>query len=389
MRARLTAPRPLSPWVYLRRNPRRVLPILAIQALVTALLVAIITPTNAFRATSETYTRGLDFFTSVTPARRSDFEDDLLAILDANPDMERRLQAKAFWMYTPMIVGKAFAPLLAIEPENQADFLDRVGLRLVRGRLPTPRTAEAAVHESVLRARGLDIGDPFGRLVDPKDGTPGRFEIAGVLAGEARLGLVDFAWASAPLSVLARTDPFQLVYAKPGRKYESDRYLRDAVDRDGQKVFRSIDAQFIRERIDEDLARLPLIFGFITISVSIVVSLVTSLLSLISFQVRVEEFGLHLALGQRRRTLVAKLSAETSVVALAGWALGLALGLLILFVYRGAALEPKGIRMHVLDARPILFSLAVPVLSALVSAVALSRRLRRMDPVAVLQRRGT
>ena len=384
----MPTPRPLSPWVYLRRSPRRVLPILAIQALVTALLVAIITPTNAFRATSETYLRALDHFTTVTPSRRSDFDETLFDMLDANPAMERRIQAKTFWMSTPMIVGKGFAPLIAIAPEHQEDFLRRVGLRIARGHLPKPKSGEAAVHEAVLRARGLELGDVFGRLVDPKDDTPGRFEITGVLTGEARLGLVDLAWASTPLSVLARTDPFQIVYATPGRKAESDRYLREAKDDHGNKVFRSLDAGFVRAKVEENLANLPLIVGFITIAVAVVVALVTGLLSLIAFQARVEEFGLHLALGQRRGTMVGKLTAETSFVAIGGWAIGLAFGIALLVVYRNVALEPKGIRMHVLDARPIVFSLTVPALSALVSAVALSRRLHRMDPVAVLQRRG-
>ena len=385
----MSAPRPLSPWVYLQRNPRRVLPILGIQALVTMLLVAIITPTNAFRATSETYLRALDYFTTVTPSRRSDFDDALLEKLDANPAMLRRLQAKTFWMHTPMIVGKGYAPLIAIEPDSQQDFLDRIGLKLVRGRLPKPKSAEAAVHESVLRARGLSIGDAFGRLEDPKDDTPGRFVVQGVLAGEARMGLVDLAWTSSPLSVLARTDPFQIVYAKPGRKDESDAYLRAATDDDGHTVFRSLDAKFVREKVDENFENLPLIVGFISFAVAFVVALVTALLSLISFQSRIEEFGLHLALGQRRDAMVRKLTGETSLVAIAGWAIGLALGLLVLVVYRRFALEPKGIQMYVLDARPIVFSLSVPVFSALVSGVALSRQLRRMDPVAVLQRRGT
>ena len=149
------------------------------------------------------------------------------------------------------------------------------------------------------------------------------------------------------------------------------------------------DLMRMRERIDENLQNLSLIVGFITIAVAVVVALVTALLALISFQSRVEEFGLHLALGRRRPTLVRKLVGETSLVALAGWAIGLAFGLLLLVVYRDVALESKGILMNVFDSRPILFSLAVPILSSLVAAIALSRQLRRMDPVAVLQRRGT
>ena len=280
---------PLSPWTYLRRNRQRVWPVLWIQALVTALLVAIITPTNAFRATSETYLRALQFFTSVTPSLRNDFDEALLSTLDANPHMAHRIPAKAFYMHTPMIVGKGYAPLLALPPEHQQAFLDRVGLRLVEGALPRPDTPDAAVHAAVLRARGLRLGDTFGRLVDPTDVTPGRFVVSGVLDGEARLGLVDFAWAGQPLSVFARTPPFQVVYAKGGQKAQSDRYLREATTDEGLRVFRSLDATFAKQRLDQELKNLPLIVGFLSIVVAAVVALVSALLSVIAFQGRVEE----------------------------------------------------------------------------------------------------
>jgi hypothetical protein len=44
--------------------------------------------------------------------------------------------------------------------------------------------------------------------------------------------------------------------------------------------------------------------------------------------------------------------------------------------------------MEVVDPAPLLYSVLTPVLSALASAAALAARLRRMDPVAVIQRRG-
>lgn len=381
-------PRPLSAWVYLRRNPRRVLPILAIQALVTALLVAIITPTNAFRATSETYLRALDYLTTVTPARRKDFDHELLARLDENEAMLKRLPAKTFMMHTPMIVGRGVAPLLAIEKPHQEELVARVGMRLVRGRLPAARTPEAAIHESVLRARGMDIGDEFGRFVDPNDDTPGKFEVVGVLSGDVRLGLVDFEWCNTPFSVQARTDAYQIVYAKKGQKAASDDFLRSIEDESGNALLRVYDARLARSKLDEHLENLGLIIGFITIAVAVVVALVTALLSVIAFQSRLEEFGLLLALGHRRRTLVRKLFVETSVVAVVGWIAGLALGLGLLVLYRDGVLAPKAIDMHVVDPLPIALSLSVPVLSMCISALALFHRLRRMDAVAVLQRRG-
>ena len=109
------ARRALSPWTYLRRNPRRVLPIFGIQALVTCLLVLIITPTNAFETTAEAEVRPLEIFTIVSPRVRATFDEELLALLDANPHQQDRVNVKMLWVSTPMHENRLKA---AKPPEN-------------------------------------------------------------------------------------------------------------------------------------------------------------------------------------------------------------------------------------------------------------------------------
>jgi len=380
--------RGLSPWTYVSRNLRRILPLFAIQALVTSLLVLIITPTNAFEATALANIRPLETFTIVTPRLRRVFDDELFALLDANPGMQRRVDAKMFWISTPMIVGESYAPIIAVRADVRAAFLEKVGSRLVEGRMPEPGSDGVVLHEAVVRARGMHLGQVFGRLVDKNDSTPGRFTLVGVLAGDARMGVADFDYASRPLFVLARRDPFQVIYAAPGRKSESDAYLHAAQDGEGESAFRVVDAAYVRGRLEQTMENLPLVVGFITASVAVIVALVVALLNVIAFQVRIDEFGLYLALGHKRARLVRKLVIETGIVAVSAWLVGLAMGLLGVWVYDRFALEPKGIVMQILDPLPLLFSLSVPVFSTLTGAVALGRRLHRMDPVAVIQRRG-
>lgn len=380
--------RALSPGTYVLRNLRRVLPLFAIQALVTSLLILIITPTNAFQATALANIRPLDTFTIVTPRLRRVFDEDLLELLDKNPAMEQRVDAKMFWVSTPMIIGESYAPIIALREEVRAAFMAKVDSRLIRGVLPARGSDGVVLHEAVVRARGMTLGQEFGRLVDKSDSTPGKFTLVGILAGDARVGVADYDYASRPLFVLARRDPFQVIYALPDRKSESDAYLHAAQDADEESAFRVVDAAYVRARLDQTMENLPLVIGFITASVAIIVALVVSLLNVIAFQVRVDEFGLLLALGHRRARLVRKLSWETGIVAASGWICGLGLGLLGVALYDHFALEPKGIVMQLVDPLPLLFSLSVPVLSMLTGAVALGRRLHRMDPVAVIQRRG-
>jgi hypothetical protein len=167
----------LGAFRFLARNPRRVLPAVVVQALVTALVLAVVTPLTGFGATVEANLRPLTVYTAVTPMSRADFDEGLSAQLDANPAQERRVQAKALWMRTPMVVGESFTMLVALRADEHADFLRRVGNRLVQGVLPAPGTDGAAIHADVARARHMKVGDAFGRLVDLEDATPGRFTV--------------------------------------------------------------------------------------------------------------------------------------------------------------------------------------------------------------------
>ena len=384
-----TPARCLAARTYLLRSPRRVLPVALVQALVTALLVAVITPTNLFERTAETYIRPLEHFTIVTPQLTNAFDEDLVARLDANPHLEKRLQAKMLWIDTPSILGELSSPLLALKTADQEELLERMGLRLYRGQLPRPGSPGATLHGDILRARGLEIGDEFGRIVNRDDQTPGRFEVVGVLEGGPRVGILDFGYASIPDFVLARQPAFQVIYARAGEKAESDRYLRDEKNDAGNQVFRVVDEAWARALMRRNLKSLPLFIGFITGAVAVIVALVTALLNVIAFQARTDEFALYLAVGHRRGRLVRKLFLETTATALLGWAVGLAVGVAVVATWDALVLAPKALVMDVIDLRPFLFSLMVPVLSAVVSTVAVAVKLHHMDPVTVIQRRGT
>src|SRR5205823_1550056 len=109
---RATRNSPLGAAKFLLRNPRRVLPALVVQALVTALVLAVVTPLTGFDETVEAELRPLAAYTPVTPLRRNEFDDALLALIDRDPGLERRVRAKSLEMRTPMIVGSTYTELV-------------------------------------------------------------------------------------------------------------------------------------------------------------------------------------------------------------------------------------------------------------------------------------
>jgi hypothetical protein len=380
--------RPLAARNWLLRNPRRVGPVIVVQALVTALVLAVVTPLTGFEATVEANLNALRVYTALTPMRRSEFDPSLTRIIDANPHMERHVRAKALWMRTPMIVGESYTMLIALDGKEQEEFLRRVGDRLVEGALPKAGTGGAAIHRDVARARGMKVGDKFGRLVDPEDPAPGAFEVVGIVDGPSRVGVSDLGYAMLPAFVLSRLEAFEVVYAKPGEKAESDRYLNEATDPEGGRAFKVWDEAFARRRTEKQLENLPMILNAVVGAITVVIALVVALLSLISFQSRADEFALLLAVGHTRGRLARKVAVESAVTAAVAWALGLALGFGFLFVWNRVALEPKAILIRFFDPYPIVLASALPFVAAAVSAGLLTLRLHRMDPVSVIQRRN-
>ena len=146
--------RPLSALLYLRRSPRRVLPAVAVQALVTALVLTVVVPLTGWDATADAHLLPLRAYSSVLPLTRQSFDDDLAPLLDANPAGERHVSAKALWIETPGIVGKLSSAMIALDRDDQEDYVRRVGAHLVEGHLPDRGTDGVAVHEDVARARG-------------------------------------------------------------------------------------------------------------------------------------------------------------------------------------------------------------------------------------------
>jgi hypothetical protein len=356
-----------------------------VQALVTALVLVVVTPLTGFSATVEASIRPLRSYTALTPMTRKDFDAELLALVEANPAMERHTRAKTIWTRMPMIVGDGGTLLMALDEGEHAEFLRRVGNRLAEGSLPAGGSSGVAIHRDMARARGMKIGDAFGRLLDPEEPAPGLFRVEGIVEGPARVGLADLANASDPDGVLARLESFEVVYAKPGRKEESDAYLHAATDAAGSPAFRVWDEALIRRRAASWTRNLPLLLNAV---VGALTGLVVVLLHRIAFESRQDEFALWLALGHTRRRLVGKLALETAAQALVAWALGLALGYGFLALWDAWVLAPKAILIRFFDPYAIGLASALPILASAASAAALALRLRGMDPVAVIQRRN-
>ena len=139
------------------------------------------------------------------------------------------------------------------------------------------------------------------------------------------------------------------------------------------------------ERLSTNLDTILWILNAMSIAV---MSLALGLLNVIFFMQRGNEFGLLVAIGYTKGTLMRRVFLESTVTVIAGWVLGILLAIGIYSVLNSVIFVPRGLEpLSVLTVRVLVFTLPVPAMVILLGVAAVMWQLQRMDPVAIIERR--
>jgi len=375
---------PLSPWTYGRRNVRKILPTVIILTFVVMLVVVILSTLAGLRDSTLVYTREFDEWTLVFPKRDTRLPKSLIQEIAAHPAAERVIDSRNCFVRVKTLIGPMPFNLRAAKPEEIDYLLKKVNARLKEGSLPRPGTSEVALHENIMKANGWSIGREFGIDVDEEDWMPGRFRVVGVLDGPTPVGVCSFEFLNNPLQYAFSAKLWERVVAvaKPGRIAELNAFLRSRKDVKVYDKTRAVDD------VVQGFDRIILVFRFISITLIIVVSFVVGLLNNIFFAQRIDEFAVLLAIGHTKRRLFRMVWGETAVMMTLSWALGLGLGLGLFAAFRSIVLLPRGIPIPFWQIGPLIVSAALPIVAQVFAVVTVLGRLRRLDPVRIIERRG-
>ena len=139
--------------------------------------------------------------------------------------------------------------------------------------------------------------------------------------------------------------------------------------------------------IQEMMRSLALLFATTEIGIVVVAAIAVAIMNYISFAQRREEFGVLNALGRSLPWLVGRTAKETGSVAAVAWVISAAIYGIVLLCIQATVYAPKGIGLNLLNPIPWLFMLPIPLAVVLASAGTIAQALRRLDPVAVIERR--
>jgi hypothetical protein len=375
---------PLSPWTYGRRNVRKVLPALVILTFVVLLVFVILSTLGGLRESMLVYTGEFDQWTLVFPKKDTRLPKALLREIAAHPSVERMIDSRSCFVRVKTLVGPMPFNLRAGRKDEIDFLLNRANARLREGKLPDPGSNEVAIHENIMKANGWSLGREFGVDVDEEDWMLGRFKVVGILEGPVPIGVCSFEFLNNPIQYAfsAKLWEREIVVAKPGRIAELNAYLRTIKDVKVYDKARAVDD------VTQGFDRIILVFRFISVLLFVVVSFVVGLLNNIFFAQRVDEFAILMAIGHTQGRVFRMVAGETAGLMAVSWTLGMAAGVAVFAAFRALVMEPRGIPLPLWQAGPILISLTLPVVAQAFAVATVLGRLRRLDPVTIIERRG-
>lgn len=376
---------PLSVLTYYFRNKLKLAPVLAVLALavfgisLTGVLTGSIEDTSRQRI--EVYRGAIQVLPS--PQSKSIALDAVtLARLNNDVNVEAVYPTIRMFTYMPGIAGASGTNIFAVNAEVFPVVIQHFDLTLIEGRLPRTGANELALHEEVMRARGLVLDSVLDPEQDDRERLPIKFRVVGILRGPTVLSLASLEFVSRRVEFANRAHSV-LVFPRPGAQAALEADLRNLDPNRAQAFIYSREL----ENFQKDFASMDAIVWAINSVVVTVLALLAGLLNMIYFLDRMNEFGLLLGIGYTRAFVIRRALVESLVLTLVAWSLGILFSQVMYDLLNRLVFEPRGITLSVLNWRAIQFTLPIPIMVGLFAAGTVIWQLRGFDPISIIERR--
>lgn len=374
---------PLSSLLYFRRNPGRTLPVAFVIVIAVALVASVVTVVNSIDLTVMTMYGYQRHLTAVTPRNAFILSNDIQRKIDSQPLVERTFTTRPALTVVKTIFGKMPFVVFGLSKEGRETVLRKCGLHLVTGRMPADGMPEVAVHADIARNRKLKLGDVVLKPDSEDSYSLVPMRLVGTFDGPVWLALSSesFIQANFPLStqgriLLARTEEDQR---------RLDRILDRQLDKSRCRTWTY--ASLVRETQDA-LSSLYLIMNVVITIIIFAIAFLTGMLANIYFMQRIPEFATLSAIGYQRRGLIMRILAEIGLLCAAGWLIGSLLNIVLLLGIKTWIMTPRGLLVNPYDLSAYRYTVPLPLAIALFAVLPISRRLRKLDPVSIIEKRA-
>ncbi len=310
--------------------------------------------------------------------------DEIRARLESETpvDIERTVVCRANTAMVDSIVGKWPFVVFGFEQEDMRYYVEKTGGGAMLGRYPEPGAPEAVVSRPVATNLGLEIGSELLGPEQQDSYSPFSVRVVGIVESQEWMMFLPIEYHRLyhfpPVDVL-------LVFAQ--NLVDQQRLDAWALTTFKGERARLYAFQDLEEQTDAAFKTLYTILNVVIGSIVIVITVMMGMLMNIYQAQRIQEFGLLQALGYSKRTILGRVLSEILLVLAGSWLLGVLIAFALLMFVKVQIFDPRAYVIDPMDYRSYLYSTPVPVMIFFVAALDFTLRLKRFDPVGVVERR--
>jgi ABC-type lipoprotein release transport system permease subunit len=383
--------KPLSSWTfYLRHRRRGTMLTVSMALMILGIALPVFLLLASASAMEPDFTH-LRYVSQVSAARGGALDPGVATRIRSYPAVGRIIPAVLLQLR--VIVppgGEAEVDIYGVAEDDLAALMALFELDLVEGRLPRRRSNEVVIPRAAALNRGLRVGDKVGQPIQEaqadlmgEDDIPMEMEIVGLLnRDDLWIGFSSREYLESHELTAARSSRW-LVVPVEGHKAELDAWLEGSIASSQVRVS-TYDATWNEFR--QAVQGLSVLFAAVEFLIAAVAAIALAALNYVFFAQRREEFGILHAAGRSRSWLVLRTAKETGATAGIAWLIGAAMCVAGLSAMWALVYAPRGLSLSLFDVTPWLFTLPIPLTVILVSAGTTGRMLRKLDPVAVIER---
>lgn len=375
--------KPLSPAVFLLRNPGKALPFVGVIVLSVLLIMGIVSMMNSIPLSIRTTYGYAKKLLAITPRGDPTRVPDIIDKLSKAPVKPERITVcRACYAQVTSIVGKWDFAVFGMSPEDAEYFLKRMEVSRLDGRMPQKGMPEAIISEPVSRNLKLKLGDSLLKPTNQEMYSPKSVKVVGVAQTSQWFMLADIDYLRE--NHFPPVDNVVVFGKTPEDQVQLDHWAEKEYKGERSYVF----AYHIMEKDTNSMFRI--LYGILDIVIYTLVAVITLMMGMlmnIQLSQRTAEFALLQALGLTRIAILKRILWETSLVLLVGWICGVLCACFLLWVTKMQMFDKNAFALSIWDPVAVRYTVPVPIAIFVAALLTLYFRFRKFDPVGVVERR--
>jgi putative ABC transport system permease protein len=284
------------------------------------------------------------------------------------------------------IGGNTDVPGVFADKSDIDFFLDKNGDTLKEGRMPENNTNEIAVHWRVMANKHWKIGQEVGNDKDSDEWLTGTYKIVGTLDGPdiALVGTQTSRERQYMKNKLDLSKPIAYAIFPKDGKLEAVNKTLDGFDKSDAVIN---NYSQMKKIFDKSLSSLDTTMLAIILIVTLILSISVGALMYLIYLQRSDEFGILTAMGYRKGFIYRLIFKEVLSLDLIGWAVGIIFTYFVVDLLNSLVYIPQGTTLDFFTPKVFEYTLAIPLMVALFSILPILTKMRKQDPITIIERR--